>query len=84
VDPTTQLLQVAQDLIQTLCNLLSLPAMPPRAQVQRALDLATAKIKIIHDQAANPPVPLVPPQFVPPTAQAAPDKTPLTPNLVVQ
>jgi hypothetical protein len=76
MDQNLQLLQVAQDTIQGLCNFLSMPVPPTRAQVQGLLDSAKARIAIIHAQmqAAGPP--LVVPQLVPPT----PAPTPETPK----
>lgn len=67
----TQRLECAQELIQTLVNLLSLPLPPNRMQVQAALDMAKARLAAIEMQAQAVAAPLVVPQFVPPAIAPA-------------
>ena len=77
-DQIMQRLQVAQDLVQSLLTMMSLPTPPDRALVQSVLDVATNKIKAIDAQAVTAPAPFVLPQLVPPTAAPATIPTPAT------
>ena len=62
----TQRLVVAQDLVQSLVNLLSLPAKATREQGQQGLDNAAGRLKLLDAQMQAPPVPLNVPNLVPP------------------
>lgn len=65
MDKSTQRLFVAQELVQGLVNLLSLPQQPERSVVQSVLDAAKVKIMAIEAAPMPPVVPLEIPQLVP-------------------
>ena len=71
-----QRLNIAQDLVQQLVSLLSLPIQPPRTSVQQVLSAAADRVKALEaQQAGSNWNPLQVPQLAMPVAPAGPAAT---------